>query len=216
MYRIYRKRTVGAGLALPCAAADGVNQSRVAAGFKPADIVLVLVTLFLLGGCSKHEPPKTAEALTGTFPTSKARNTVTIFSTGGIRTTEIFSDSVVNFAEKDSTLAYGLKVNFYDNIGNWSSLLVADSGVIREHTEDLEVFGQVNVTTRDSVRVETSQLAWNPKTAKIISDSLVTITKHGDIIRGWGMESDPDLKHLTLKKRVTGRIENYKQTVDSM
>ena len=140
---------------------------------------------------------------------------MTIFTTGGTKTTEILSDSVVNFAEKDSTLAYGLKVNFYDDDGVWSSLLTADSGVIRERTEQLEVFGAVEVTTRDSVRVQTTQLAWNPKTAKIISDSLVTITKHGDVVRGYGMESDPDLKHLTLKKRVTGKIENYQQAIDS-
>ncbi len=177
--------------------------------------LLGLAALFVLGGCSKHQPPKSEQAVTGDFPTSRAKNTVTIFTTAGVKTTEIFSDSVINFAEQDSTQAYQLRVNFYDNNGEWTSLLTADSGVIRERTEHLEVFGRVEIITRDSVRLETEQLAWVPDRAKIVTSSFVTITRDGDIIRGWGMESDPDLKRITLKREITGRMEDYEQALDS-
>ncbi len=168
---------------------------------------LAAAAVLVIAGCTKPQPPKTGQEISGEFPTSSARNTVTIFTTAGIRTTEIFSDSVVNYAEKDSTQAYTLKVNFYDNDGLWTSLLTADSGVIREKTEKLEVFGDVRVTTRDSVRLTTTQLAWDPKIAKIVSDSFVTAEREGDIIRGYGMVSDPDLKNIVFKRQISGRIE---------
>jgi len=178
-------------------------------------ILAVPALILSLSGCKKRQPPKSEELVTGEFPTSRAKNTTTTFSTAGTKTTEIFSDSVINFAEKDSTQAYVVRVNFYDNAGEWSSVLTADSGVIREKTEHLEVFGNVAVTTRDSVRLNTSQLAWDPDRAKIVSDSFVVIHKAGDIIRGWGMVSDPDLKNIVIKKS-TGEMQDYEEVIDSL
>jgi len=174
-----------------------------------------LIVVFMVVGCSKHQPPKSDQAITGDFPTSWAKNTVTVFTTAGIKTTEIFSDSVVSFAEKDSAQVYRVRVNFYDNSGEWMSLLTADSGVIRERTEHLEVFGHVRVTTRDSAHLATEQLAWDPTKSKIVTDAFVTITKDGDIIRGYGMESDSDLKEIVLKRKISGEMQDYEQVFDS-
>lgn len=168
---------------------------------------LAASAVLVITGCTKPQPPKTDQEISGEFPTSSARNTVTIFTTAGIKTTEIFSDSVVNYASKDSTQAYILRVNFYDKDGLWTSLLTADSGVIREKTEMLEVFGDVRVITRDSVRLTTTQLAWDPKISKIISDSFVTAQRGGDIIRGYGMVSDPDLKNIIFKRQISGQMQ---------
>jgi LPS export ABC transporter protein LptC len=177
--------------------------------------MLSALLLIAVSGCQERQPPKSEELLTGEFPTSRASNTVTIFSTAGVKTTEIFSDSVINFAEKDSTQAYEVRVNFYDDAGKWTSVLTADSGVIREKSEHLEVFGKVNVTTRDSIRLKTAQLAWDPSRSKIVSDSFVVINKGGDIMRGWGMISDPDLKNITIL-RSTGEMKDVEEVIDSL
>ena len=85
--------------------------------------------------------------------------------------------------------------------------MTADSGVIREKTETLEVFGDVRITTRDSVRLVTTQLAWDPKISKIVSDSLVTARRESDVVRGYGMVSDPDLKNIVFKRQISGQME---------
>ncbi len=175
-----------------------------------------LLIFALLLGCGKQDVPRSEEALSGEFPTSWARNTVTVFTTGGTKTTEIFSDSVVNFAEKDSTQAYTLRVMFYDADGEWMSQLTADSGIIRENSERLEVFGRVNVATRDSVRLQTTQLAWDPARAKIVSEQYVQIDQRGSLVAGYGFESDSDLKNIKLKRQVTGEIQDYEKAVDSL
>jgi len=177
--------------------------------------VAVLAVVLTLAGCSKHQPPKSDQAITEEFPTSWAKNTMTVFTTAGIKTTEIFSDSVVSFAEKDSMQAYRVRVNFYDNSGEWMSELTADSGVIRERTEYLEVFGTVRIATRDSAHLATEQLAWDPAKSKIVTDAFVTITKGGDIISGYGMESDSDLKEIVLKRQIKGEMRDYEQVFDS-
>ncbi len=178
--------------------------------------VVLVLTWTLVSGCGKREMPKSATEVTGTFPTSKAQNTVTIFTTAGVKTTEIHSDSVYNFAEKDSIHAYGVRVDFYNDDGEWISLLTADSGVIRERTEHLKVFGNVEVTTSDSIHLETVQLTWDPQRAKIITDKYVTIDQHGDIVRGYGMEADADLTNIVLKREITGEIRDYERVVDSL
>jgi len=160
--------------------------------------------------------PRSGETIAGQFPTSWARNTLTIFTTGGTKTTEIYSDSVVNFAEKDSTQAYMLRVKFYDNNGEWMSQLTADSGVIRENTEHLEVFGRVYVATRDSIRLQTTQLAWDAERSKIVSDQYVKIDQKGYLVAGYGFESDPDLKNIKLKRQVSGEIPDYEKAFDSL
>lgn len=192
------------------------TSSRGAAGLRLLACVLGLTALVLTAACTQTEMPQSEEAVTGDFPTSWARNTVTVFTTAGIKTTEIFSDSVVNYAEKDSTQAYVLRVNFYDNRGAWTSVLTADSGIIREKTERLEVYGRVNVTTRDSIHLQTTQLAWDPNRAKIISDKYVTIDQRGDIVRGYGLEADSDLKNIKLKREITGEMKDYEKAIDSL
>ena len=82
-------------------------------------------------------------------------------------TTEIVADSVNNFETNDSTVAYVVDVDIFDSTGAVSSEVVGDSAVFREGQENLEIFGNVVVTNRDSIIVETEYLRWNPVNEKI-------------------------------------------------
>jgi LPS export ABC transporter protein LptC len=121
-------------------------------------------------------------------------------------TTEIRADKIVRYEPIDSTMAYVLDVDFFDSLGQKTSNLVGDSGVIRENTNQLEVYGHVVVITEDSARLDTEYLKWNPKREKIESDAYVKFTRNDDIMTGWGMEADPDLGRLRIKSQVSGSV----------
>jgi len=98
-------------------------------------------------------------------------------------------------------------VDLYDKKGNHTSVLVADSGLIRERKQKLEALGNVVVTTDEGVKLETESLRWDPEGAKIVTDDFVTITKDKDVITGYGLEADQELKHFKIKKNVKGQIK---------
>jgi len=121
-------------------------------------------------------------------------------------TTAIRADRIVRFEAKDSTMGYVLHVDFFDSLGQISSNLIGDSGVIRERSSTLEVFGRVIVVTEDSARLETDFLRWNPETEKIESDAYVKFTRGDDLMTGWGMEADSDLGRLKIRRQVSGTV----------
>ena len=102
-------------------------------------------------------------------------------------------------------------VDFYDKEGKLTTVLVADSGVIRERKRKFEALGNVVVTTDEGIKLETQSLRWDPESAKIVTDDFVTITKDKDVITGYGLEADQELKHFVIKRRVRGEIKELPQ-----
>lgn len=123
-------------------------------------------------------------------------------------TTEILAERLLKFEARDSTMVYVLNINFFDSIGNIKTHLVGDSGIIRERSNLLYVYGNVVVTTADSSKLETDYLFWNTNTDKIQTDAFVRITKQNDVITGWGMETDPGLTRIKILNQVSGTIHD--------
>ncbi|MGB3092854.1 MAG: LPS export ABC transporter periplasmic protein LptC, partial [Candidatus Zixiibacteriota bacterium] len=71
----------------------------------------------------------------------------------------------------------------------------------------VEALGNVVVTTQQGVKLTTESLRWDPQTARIVTDDFVTITKGQDVITGYGLEADQELKHFVIKKKVKGEIK---------
>ena len=92
----------------------------------------------------------------------------------------------------------GLKVTFFDSIGNPSSTLTADKGTVYDNN-DMEAFDNV-VITSDNATVRTDYIKRLADTEKLWSDSYVVIEKHHETIRGYGFESDESLKNYTIFK----------------
>ena len=122
------------------------------------------------------------------------------------KTTEIRADLIRRFEAIDSTMGYKLDIDFFDSVGQVSSNLVSDSGVIREKTGRLDVFGKVVVITQDSARLDTEFLRWNPERDKIETDAFVRFTRNNDVMTGWGMEADSDLGRLKILSQVSGSV----------
>jgi len=104
------------------------------------------------------------------------------------------------------TVAYDLNVDFHDSLGAVTSNLIADSGVIREKDDRMEVFGKWSVVTQDSTRLDTDFLRWNPKRHKIESESFVKFTRPHRYHDRMGMEADPDLGRLKILSQVSGSV----------
>ncbi|OGF45434.1 MAG: LPS export ABC transporter periplasmic protein LptC [Candidatus Firestonebacteria bacterium RIFOXYA2_FULL_40_8] len=94
---------------------------------------------------------------------------------------------------------FNVTTKYYDKekeVANMKS----DTGFIRTDTNDMDVKGNVLMTTMDGSRLETSSLTWNNKKGKLLTNEYVKVIKGGNIMEGVGMESDLMLENVTLKK----------------
>ena len=164
--------------------------------------------------CGPIETPKPPAAQS--FPSSEAVNATTLFLTDSIITTRIQSARVVSYADRDSSWAYQLEVDFFDVNGAHKSHLKADSALVRERDRLMEGFGRVRVTTDDGQTLSSSHLAWNDNKKLITTDSLVRLTRGKDVMMGYGFESDPDLTKIKLRREVKGKLTDPKLFGDSL
>jgi len=142
------------------------------------------------------------------LPDQIMENSVVVFTVNGIKSTVVKAKYVEKFLADDLTIARGLYVDFFDKEGTHTSVLVADSGNIREVKQNLEVRGEVVFTTDRGVNLETKSLRWDPNLNKILTDDFVKVTRGKDVVTGYGLESDPELKHITIKRNVSGEIKD--------
>lgn len=180
-------------------------------------IALLMTIILVLAGCSAREKVSSGSdstSQTELLPDSELRGaTIYLYEKDKV-TTEIHAERLLKFEVKDSTMAYALDMDFFDSTGHLTTELVGDSGIIREMTNQLYVFGNVVVITDDKSKLETDYLYWNTTTDKIETDAFVRITKKDDVITGWGMEADPGLTRIKVLNRVSGTVHDAETTTE--
>ena len=178
-------------------------------------LLIAIATVAALSfGCSQKTVSEGDRAAVDSVlrPDSEVHGATIFLYDGEQKTTEIRADLIRRFEAIDSTMGYKLDIDFFDSLGQKSSNLVSDSGVIREKTGRLDVFGKVVVITQDSARLDTEFLRWNPERDKIESDAFVRFTRRDDVMTGWGMEADSDLGRLRILSQVSGSVTESEVT----
>ena len=164
-----------------------------------------IVIFLLFSACGKEEPK--APELSLDVPDQVMENTTITFTEEGVKSAVVSAKYVAVYEKLDLKKAKGVRVDFYNQKGNHTSVLAADSGLIREKKQDVEALGNVVVTSEEGLKLETASLKWDPRKRKIVTDDFVKITKKEDVITGYGLEADEDLKHFVIKKSVKGEIK---------
>ena len=175
---------------------------------------LVILSALILVSCGNQEP--TAKPPAQTFPSSEATNATTVFLTGAVVTTKIKSGRVISYSDRDSAWAYDLLIDFFDEAGVHTSVLRADSALVRERQRGLEVFGNVHITADKGTKLKSGHLAWDDSRRIIHTEDYVVITRNKDVMAGYGFESDPELTRIKLRRQVTGSMTDTKKLTDSL
>ena len=173
-----------------------------------ARILIFLSVLLLSCSIEETKPPQVTSQDT---PDQILENSTIVLTVGGIKSTVIKANYLIKYEKKDVTLARVIQTDFFDKEGKHTSVLRADSGFIHEQRQDMEVQGNVLVVTDDGLKLETTSLRWDPKINKIVTDAFVKITKNNDIITGYGLETDSELKNIKVKKNVKGKLEELSE-----
>lgn len=164
--------------------------------------------------CSTTEnEPESAAA--EKLPNSILEKATITLTSEGRNDAVIFADTLISYEKEDSTIAKIVKVDFYDENGEYRSTLTADEGLVRQKRKEFTVWGNV-VIENDSARLETESLRWDPRTRLISTDDFVKFHRGEDIITGYGMKADSRLDNVEILSEVQGEFSEMPRTEEEL
>ncbi len=172
-------------------------------------VVLFIILIIFIGGlvgCEQRIRPSIVEGMDAEeLPDQESWDSTIIVSNEGVVSAIIHAGYIAVFSEKKITLLEnGVHIDFYNEEGEITSVLVSDRGEVDDETQDLSGYGNVVIEGDDGTVLETEEIHWENKTEQIHTDKFVKITSPDEIIEGYGMESDAGLNNYTIY-RVTGQ-----------
>jgi LPS export ABC transporter protein LptC len=176
-------------------------------------LILGIVALFMLGvACDQEQSTTVDKEDTGDslLPDSRMYGAVFNMYDRGRVVTEIQAAELVGFEKNDSTIAYTVDVDVFDSLGDVTSQLEGDSAIIREETGYLHIYGDVVLTRQDGTTLETQYLYFDSRNDSLHTHEFVKITRGEDVITGWGLDSDQQLKRFRLRD-AQGKIQDVRQ-----
>ena len=108
------------------------------------------------------------------------------------------------FEAQGKTLMKKVTVRIAEPTRAWT--VSSDEGELARDTKDVELRGNVVVTSSDGLRLETNRLRWVAKEQRAWTDDPVTIRRGGVVVRGQGFESRVKDEATLIKGRVRATI----------
>ena len=169
-------------------------------------------TLVCVLAACKNDPAE-IRALTGhtNMQEDRARGVTFLYSQDGNVKMRIFANVFVrnnNAKRPYIDMNNGLKMEFFDDSGNVSDVLTADSSRYYEVQRDFIVWDSVQIVSKKGERLNTDELIWNESAQKFFTEKPVVITTNNEVLYGNGMEANRDFTwYRILKPRGSVQVD---------
>lgn len=101
---------------------------------------------------------------------------------------------------KETRIKGPVHIDIYDSLGAVKTEVKSSRAIYRAEESEFELFGNVQVDTRDNRHLESEYLKWNQADNKITTPQFVIITTPSDSIAGTGFTGTTDLSNYTIKE----------------
>jgi LPS export ABC transporter protein LptC len=168
-----------------------------------------VLLLLLLTGCEEKLRPSVVPVNPINMPSQESwRSTVTFSDSARVKAI-VWAGHIASYRnERMTVLDDSVHVDFYNELGEHTSLLTSRRGRVNDATEDFEALENVVVLSDSGTTLRTEKLLWTNADRKVRTDAFVDITSPTERIMGQGMVSDQGLKHYTIFK-VTGQAVTH-------
>ena len=167
--------------------------------------IFFLITIILFIQFSCKNDIETINALTSelNLPDQSGFDFETTYTDSGLLVGKIIAPEVNHYSTKEEPyfeFPRGMKVIFYDEVGNPESTIQANYAIFYENTDIWEARGQVIADNpRQGEKLETEQMFWNRREEKIYTDKFTKLTNSDGVFYGEnGFESRQDLTKWRL------------------
>jgi LPS export ABC transporter protein LptC len=169
-------------------------------GVSPSGLALA-TALAMLAGCGRQHAIGPA-GTTGELPDQEVRDFVLTETDQGNPEWKLYARYAAMYDARNLIVARGVRVDFFGEQGEKTSELTAREGEIDQRSRDMTARGNVVLQATEGTRMSTDEMRFLNARQKMVSDQLVRVERAGDVLTGYGFESDPDLKHYEFKRRV--------------
>lgn len=122
----------------------------------------------------------------------------------GIQRGILRADTVFVFNDNSKVLMKRVRATFNTETGAPNGTLVGGRGTYDRRLRILDGYDSVVVTSTDGDRLTSNHLRYTEAKDEISSDSAYTIVRKGDISRGVGFRSDPNLRDFRCLAQCRG------------
>jgi LPS export ABC transporter protein LptC len=168
-----------------------------------ASLAVLALLLLVLAGCGTQRSP-IATRDTGELPDQEVSDFALTETDQGTPQWKLYARYAATYNARNLIVARSIRVDFFDDRGAESSELTAREGEIQLQTRDMTARGDVILQTREGTRMSTQEIRFLNRDQRIVSplEQMVRVERSGDVLTGYGFESDPGLKHFEFKRRV--------------
>lgn len=163
--------------------------------------------LLALAGCGNHRSSSPAES-TGEMPDQEVTDFAITETDGGDIQWKLFARYAATYSARNVVEARSIRVDFYGDDGERSSTLTSRDGEINQRSRDMVARGNVVLETTEGTRLSSEELRFLNREQRIVVPVryLVRVERSGDVLTGYGFESDPELRHYEFKRRVQATV----------
>lgn len=161
---------------------------------------LLFVLLFLFG-CEdeKVKPPVNFSIDVKELPAQESWNSKVFFTDSGKTQAVLYAGHLRMFTgARETLLDSSVKVEFFNEQGNISTVLTSKRGRVDDVTQNLYAIDDVVAVNDSGVTLLTEELMWRNEDRKIISNKFVTILTSSEKIEGYGFESNQNLSNYVI------------------
>jgi LPS export ABC transporter protein LptC len=138
----------------------------------------------------------------GDLPDQEVSDFVVTETDAGHPQWTLYARSAAIYNPRNTIVARGVRIDFFDEKGERTSTLTAREGEMNQMRRDMVARGNVVLQTTEGTRMSTEELHFLNQQQRIVSDAFVRVERRGDVLTGYGFESDPNLEHFEFKRKV--------------
>jgi LPS export ABC transporter protein LptC len=178
----------------------------------PKDRVILPVLLAIIAsacviGCGQQRRVDPASS-TGELPDQEVSDFAVTETDQGRPLWKLYARDAATFNSRNTVVARSVRVDFFGEDGKRTSTLQSREGDLNQRSHDMTARGEVVLQTTEGTRLSTEVLTFNNRDQKIRvpEDRLVRVERQGDVLTGYGFESDTDLHHYEFKRQVRATV----------
>jgi LPS export ABC transporter protein LptC len=178
-------------------------------GLPSGAVSLVALALLLLAAGCGGERSRVPSQAAGELPDQEVSDFALTETDQGAPEWKLYARYAATYNVRNVIVARAVRVDFFDEQGAQSSELTAREGEIQLQTRDMTARGDVVLQTREGTRMSTQEIRFLNRDQRIVSppEQKVRVERTGDVLTGYGFESDPGLKHFEFKHRVQATVQ---------